>query len=99
MQKGVWWLITVWSGFAIIATAHKIDSSNVRVTSEAIKMVNDLSHENANQQQMLQAQPLSRNDIGGLYLGACGLEKFWHALGPAHADLRTYTCGMNTVLS
>ncbi|MEO5667742.1 MAG: hypothetical protein ABIR96_06780 [Bdellovibrionota bacterium] len=98
MEKGIGWLVTVWSAAAVMAAGYKIDSraTTARIDTDFVKVVKKLSPE---QQRALKLPTVFRKDIGSVFNGTCGFEKFWTSFGSAHTDLKLIACGMNTVLS
>jgi hypothetical protein len=97
MTKGLMWLITVWGGFAVMAAAHKMESSVQKSDATAVRFLREEIPENR-----IKARPVLRNDIGdlgSLDLGQCGMNKLWRSLGMARVNLRSLSCGTSTSVS
>jgi hypothetical protein len=92
MFKGGWWLIAVWSGFAVLAVAQRTEAFGDSGKA-AIKMIETVVPD-----RIIQELEIELKDIG-LNLGACHLQNFSRSLAVPHASLPVLACNINFVLA
>ncbi len=92
MFKGVWWLIAVWSSFAVLAVAHRTEAFSAQ-SKAAVKMVEEVLPEGA-----FQDLDLEIKDIG-FNLSSCSLQRFSRSLGVPHATMAVVSCSGDYALA